>query len=332
MTVYHRLAQAATLFLLLSLFSSFYPAYGATQESEDVLDLSSPSQVNSEMNMSEIGDLGRIQESFNKSKEFANTLVYTYNQRSTYKVRLRTAMDTFLSLPEGEIISIFNFGDDKNFNFVPLKDAQGQNTHMGIIKNIYPGADTNLIIIGISGNSYNFYVRVDDHKSPHLPHLKVFITDDKIEDKLKTTRLSRTALNTGTSSNLNADGNSFRDDLSLDDYLKNIDNTPLRLLHRKQGLDFRYVIYLKGNVISPKAVFDDGYWTYFKMTNEQNLDKIAELPAVMKVSSGVEQPVNTRVVRNYIIAETTGLIWALRINDRVLCIEKELDHPKRILK
>jgi ComB9 competence protein len=323
-----RVAQVLALLIFLSVP---YFASGAKNTEEEVLDLSS-SQMNSTMKISEIGDLGRVQESFNKSKEFSNTLSYQYNERSTFKVRLRTAMDTFLSLPKGEVITIFNFGDDKNFSFVPLKDASGKNTHMGIIKNIHPGADTNLIIIGASGNSYNFYVRVDDHNSSHLPHLKVFVLDPNIESKLKANLRVKVVANATASVSTASAGGVYRDNMNLTDYLRTIDNTPMRLLHRNQDLDFRYKIFMKKNVISPKVVFDDGYWTYFRMTNDDNLDKIAELPVLLKVSSGIEQPVNTRIVRNYIIAETTGMIWALRIDDRVLCVEKLKDQDRSFLK
>jgi len=307
--------------------------------SEDLIDLSD-TQTNSSMQTSpsvtEIGDLARIQEAFNQSKEFQNTMVYQYNKLSTYKVRLRTAMDTLLILPDLESIQIYNFGDDLNFKFSPLKNAKGQNSNMGIIKNIHPGADTNLIIIGSSGNSYNFYLRTDDFSSRFLPHLKVFIEDKDFALKLKSKRSSSILLLTATDAT--PDGNSdtkspsYRDSLDLNDYLKKIDNTPMRVLHRNQNLDFRYVIYKKGNVISPKAIFDDGYWTYFRMSTQSNLDKIAELPVILKVVNGIEQPINTRVVRNYIIAETTGSIFALRVDNRVLCIEKSIDHEKRFIK
>jgi len=317
-------------FLLIALpFSGF---------SGDLIDLSeSPTNSNMQTNLSttDIGDLNRIQAAFNSSKEFQNTLVYQYNNLSTYKVRLRTSMDTLLILPEHESITIFNFADDVNFSFVPLKTTKGENSNMGIIKNLHHGADTNLIIIGESGNSYNFYVRTDDYSSKFLPHLKVFIEDKDFKSKLKKKRNAKTLMSPDSSAGPpSPEGNEagYRSNLDLGDYLRKIDNTPMRLLHRNQDLDFRYIIFKKGNVISPKAVFDDGYWTYFRMATGENLDKVSELPVVLKVINGIEQPVNTRVVRNYIIAETTGATFALRVDNRVLCIEKRVDHEKSFLK
>lgn len=309
----------------------------------DLLDLTE-SETGTNDNMSvksgssgdDIGDLRKIQKAFNSSKEFQNTLVYRYNQLSTYKIRLRTTMDTLLILPKNEVVSVFNLGDDVNFSFVPLKDIQGDNTNMGIIKNLHSGADTNLIVIGCSGNTYNFYLRIDDHQSEFLPHLKVYIEDDNIDEKLRALKaLKISDANTGktppTISSENNNKDNYRDLMELKDYLRKIDNTPMRLLYRNQNLDFRYIIFKKGNVISPKAVFDDGYWTYFRMSTGDNLDKTSELPAILKVVGGIEQPVNSRVVRNYIIAETTGATFALRINDRVLCVEKRIDHQKRFM-
>ncbi len=308
---------------------------------EELIDLSD-TQTNTDMatplGATEIGDLNRIQEAFNDSEAFNNTLIYQYNKRSTYKIRLRTAMDTLLILPVQERILIHNFGDDVNFNFQPLKNGKGNNSNMGIIKNLHSGADTNLIVIGSSGNSYNFYLRIDDHSSNFLPHLKVFVEDKNIISKLKKQRASKLTITTGdttvdpTAVASSNDQTSYRDNLELGDYLKKIDNTPMRLLHRNQDLDFRYTIFKKGNVISPKAVFDDGFWTYFRMSTDDNLDKISELPVILKVVNGVEQPVNSRVARNYLIAETTGSIFALRVDDRVLCIEKTIEHKNAFIK
>ncbi|MBU2645529.1 TrbG/VirB9 family P-type conjugative transfer protein [bacterium] len=329
----YRTPLAAIFFLVFSLSSV------SSAELLDLSDAEPDTQTNTEMHTSseELGDLSRIQKAFNDSKAFQNTLVYEYNALSTYKIRLRTAMDTLIILPEKEVISIFNFGDDVNFAFHPLKDNQGKNTNMGIIKNIHAGADTNLIIIGLSGNSYNFYLRTDDYSSDYLPHLKVFLTDQKISEKLKKARRQkkpRLEQITGDDSEAGraSGADPYRDNMDLSDYLRMIDNTPLKLLDRNQNLDFRYTIFKKGNVIAPMAVFDDGYWTYFRMSSSKNLDKVPELPAVLKVVSGIETPVNTRVVNNYIIAETTGSIFALRIDDRVLCVEKTIDHQKRFIK
>lgn len=315
---------------------SFFLLYASFLSGSEVLDLSETedeSYTNTDMltPAEELGDLSRVQKAFNESKEFQNTLVYEYNPLSTYKIRLRTAMDTLLVLPQKEVITIYNFGDDVNFSFTPLSDEAGRNTNMGIIKNIHAGADTNLIIIGLSGNSYNFYLRTDDYSSSFLPHLKVFLKDSKIKDKLAALKKSKKpglkpVLKDSAIDSSPAQSVLYRDNMDLSDYLRKIDNTPLRILHRHQNLDFRYTIFKKGNVIAPMAVFDDGYWTYFRMSTEPNLDKISELPAVLKVVSGIETPVNTRVVNNYIIAETTGSIFALRIDERVLCVEKTVDH------
>jgi len=341
----NRLSISSRLFFLVIILYLLFPNVsiaatgGPAAPADDLLDLSA-TQTNSDMETTassvDIGDLNRIQEAFNVSKEFQNTLIYKYNPLSTYKIRLRTSMDSLLILPEKEVITIYNFGDDVNFSFSPLKDGTGINTNMGIIKNLNSGADTNLIIIGKSGNSYNFYLRTDDHSSTFLPHLKVFIEDPNIARKLESEKSIQVSVaGAGDSPKSTMSGSavtSYREGMDISDYLRTIDNTPMRLLHLNQNLDFRYVIFKKGNVMSPKAVFDDGYWTYFRLSTDDNLDKVAELPVVLKVVNGIEQPVNTRVVNNYVIAETTGSIFALRVDDRVLCIEKRIEHEKRFLK
>lgn len=272
-----------------------------------------------------IRDLKRIQPAFKESGPKDNTIEYSYDETFTYKVRCRTAMDTQIILPKGEVIAFQKFGEDKNFRFTPIRDENGMNTHMGYIEVRFAGADTNLTLIGESGNIYNFYVRVDDHKSSQLPHFKVFIKDPRFKEKLlelkKPVAKAEQPKTDPVKNSLKRP--EFKTDEEIGDYLRMIDTLPMRKLYTNQNLDFRYVIYLRKNLIAPMAVFDDGYWTYFRMSSRDNLDKVKDLPVVYEVTEGIEQMVNTRVVNNYIIAETLADTWAMRIGNRFLCIEKD---------
>lgn len=77
-------------------------------------------------------------------------------------------------------------------------------------------------------------------------------------------------------------------------------------------------------------VFDDGKYTYFKYNREKALSKF---PYPYKVVDGYDNPINSRVVGNYIIAEDVGKKWTLRLGDEYVCVQKipskkELDEER----
>lgn len=77
-------------------------------------------------------------------------------------------------------------------------------------------------------------------------------------------------------------------------------------------------------------VFDDGKYTYFKYNREKALSKF---PYPYKVVDGYDNPINSRVVGNYIIAEDVNPKWTLRLGEEYVCVQKipskkELDEER----
>lgn len=77
-------------------------------------------------------------------------------------------------------------------------------------------------------------------------------------------------------------------------------------------------------------VFDDGKYTYFKYDREKAISKF---PYPYKVVDGYDNPINSRVVGNYIIAEDVNPKWTLRLGDEYVCVQKipskkELDEER----
>ena len=256
-----------------------------------------------------VDDIKRIQEAFNQSKADSNIIIYKYDLKHTYKVRLRSFMTAVIQLPQWEEIYAFTLGDTNLFQFEVLDKK-----NIGVIKNRFAGADSNLTIIGKTGNIYNFYIRVDNVKSPYLPlnvvyiHAEQPITPSKVslkkpQDPSQTNQKNKT---------------------SVVDYLRDIDSATRRQLESRQDLDLRYTIYINEDMIPPTKVFDDGYWTYFKVGEEKNLDKVEELPALFMVNSeGAEVPANLRVVSGYLVAEQVGSAWVLRQGEKYICIQRD---------
>ncbi|MDZ7551633.1 TrbG/VirB9 family P-type conjugative transfer protein, partial [Helicobacter pylori] len=69
--------------------------------------------------------------------------------------------------------------------------------------------------------------------------------------------------------------------------------------------------------LMPEEIFNDKQFTYFKFDKKLALSKF---PVVYKVVDGYDNPVNTRIVGDYIIAEDVSAKWTLRLGKDYLCI------------
>lgn len=249
-------------------------------------------------------DLQMVQKAFDLSGPRDNTVHFRFHPDSTYKLRLREFMDTTIVLPEGERIKSFSLGESTNFTFVPFTE---DGTTMGNLAKVfatYPGADTNLTIIGNTGRVYSFYLRSDSVRSPHLPHLVAYVDDPdfKIEPGGSNTRKGPIAPE-----------KQHEDD---PEYLRSLG------LVNPETLEYDYEVVSGDGRLAPVRVFSDGHMTYFQF-NAKNLDKVHRLPAVYRVVDGHDSPANTRVVGGTVIAETVSDKWTLRNGDAHLCIHRK---------
>ncbi|WRA90030.1 TrbG/VirB9 family P-type conjugative transfer protein [Helicobacter pylori] len=69
----------------------------------------------------------------------------------------------------------------------------------------------------------------------------------------------------------------------------------------------------------PTQIFNDEQFTYFKFNRSNARSKF---PVVYKVVDGYDNPVNSRVVGDYLIAEDVSNQWNLKLGEAYLCIEK----------
>ncbi|NHB17306.1 TrbG/VirB9 family P-type conjugative transfer protein [Helicobacter pylori] len=69
----------------------------------------------------------------------------------------------------------------------------------------------------------------------------------------------------------------------------------------------------------PTQIFNDEQFTYFKFNRSNARSKF---PVVYKVIDGYDNPVNSRVVGDYLIAEDVSNQWNLKLGKAYLCIEK----------
>ncbi len=69
----------------------------------------------------------------------------------------------------------------------------------------------------------------------------------------------------------------------------------------------------------PTQIFNDEQFTYFKFNRSNARSKFT---VVYKVIDGYDNPVNSRVVGDYLIAEDVSNQWNLKLGKAYLCIEK----------
>ncbi|WP_367691384.1 TrbG/VirB9 family P-type conjugative transfer protein [Helicobacter pylori] len=279
-------------------------------------------------------DLNAIQGSFfdkNRSK-MSNTLNIDYFQGQTYKIRLRYAMATllFFSRP----ISDFVLGDKVGFDAKILES----NDRILLIKPLQIGVDSNISVIDNEGKIFSFYVFSTTFTSSKHPNLQVFIEDKNYYSNafMKPQNKENTLENAPTNDNKPLKEESLKEEKEEtkekeEETITIGDNTNAmkivkkdiqkgyRALKSSQRKWYCLGICSKKSKPSlmPEEIFNDKQFTYFKFDKRLALSKF---PVIYKVVDGYDNPVNTRIVGDYIIAEDVSAKWTLRLGKDYLCI------------
>ncbi|MCQ2682105.1 TrbG/VirB9 family P-type conjugative transfer protein [Helicobacter pylori] len=278
-------------------------------------------------------DLNAIQGSFfdkNRSK-MSNTLNIDYFQGQTYKIRLRYAMATLLFFSKP--ISDFVLGDKVGFDAKILES----NDRILLIKPLQIGVDSNISVIDNEGKIFSFYVFSTTFTSSKHPNLQVFIEDKNYYSnaflKPQKENKENTLENAPTNNKpLKEEKEETKETKAKEEETIIIgDNTNAmkivkkdiqkgyRALKSSQRKWYCLGICSKKSKLSlmPKEIFNDKQFTYFKFDKRLALSKF---PVIYKVVDGYDNPVNTRIVGDYIIAEDVSAKWTLRLGKDYLCI------------
>ncbi|MCQ2715617.1 TrbG/VirB9 family P-type conjugative transfer protein [Helicobacter pylori] len=286
-------------------------------------------------------DLNAIQGSFfdkNRSK-MSNTLNIDYFQGQTYKIRLRYAMATLLFFSKP--ISDFVLGDKVGFDAKILES----NDRILLIKPLQIGVDSNISVIDSEGKIFSFYVFSTTFTSSKHPNLQVFIEDKNYysnaflkpqkENKEKENK-ENTLENAPTNNNKPLKEEPLKEEkeetkekeeetITIGDntnamkIIKKDIQKGYKALKSSQRKWYCLGICSKKSKLSlmPKEIFNDKQFTYFKFDKRLALSKF---PVIYKVVDGYDNPVNTRIVGDYIIAEDVSTKWTLRLGKDYLCI------------
>ncbi|MEJ8580672.1 TrbG/VirB9 family P-type conjugative transfer protein [Helicobacter pylori] len=273
-------------------------------------------------------DLNAIQGSFfdkNRSK-MSNTLNIDYFQGQTYKIRLRYAMATLLSFSKP--ISDFVLGDKVGFDAKILES----NDRILLIKPLQIGVDSNISVIDNEGKIFSFYVFSTTFTSSKHPNLQVFIDDKNYYSNafMKPQNKENTFENAPTNNKpLKAEKEETKekeeetitigDSTNAMKIVKKDIQKGYRALKSSQRKWYCLGICSKKSKPSlmPEEIFNDKQFTYFKFDKKLALSKF---PVIYKVVDGYDNPVNTRIVGDYIIAEDVSAKWTLRLGKDYLCI------------
>ncbi len=279
-------------------------------------------------------DLNAIQGSFfdkNRSK-MSNTLNIDYFQGQTYKIRLRYAMATLLFFSKP--ISDFVLGDKVGFDAKILES----NDRILLIKPLQIGVDSNISVIDNEGKIFSFYVFSTTFTSSKHPNLQVFIEDKNYYSNafMKPQNKENALENAPTNDNKPLKEEPLKvgkeetkekeeetiiigDNTNAMKIVKKDIQKGYRALKSSQRKWYCLGICSKKSKLSlmPEEIFNDKQFTYFKFDKKLALSKF---PVIYKVVDGYDNPVNTRIVGDYIIAEDVSAKWTLRLGKDYLCI------------
>ncbi len=272
-------------------------------------------------------DLNAIQGSFfdkNRSK-MSNTLNIDYFQGQTYKIRLRYAMATLLFFSKP--ISDFVLGDKVGFDAKILES----NDRILLIKPLQIGVDSNISVIDNEGKIFSFYVFSTTFTSSKHPNLQVFIEDKNYySNAFMKPQNKENALENAPTNNKPLKEEPLKEEKEEETITIGDNTNAMKIVKKDIQKGYRALkssqrkwyclgICSKKSKLSlmPEEIFNDKQFTYFKFDKKLALSKF---PVIYKVVDGYDNPVNTRIVGDYIIAEDVSAKWTLRLGKDYLCI------------
>ncbi|QTO94112.1 TrbG/VirB9 family P-type conjugative transfer protein [Helicobacter pylori] len=316
------------LYGVLWAFCWFFSALKADDFLEEANE-TAPAHLNHPMQ-----DLNAIQGSFfdkNRSK-MSNTLNIDYFQGQTYKIRLRYAMATLLFFSKP--ISDFVLGDKVGFDAKILES----NDRILLIKPLQIGVDSNISVIDSEGKIFSFYVFSTTFTSSKHPNLQVFIEDKNYYTNAFIKPQKENQENMAENAPKDAQKNNkplkeekeetkekeeeaiiIGDNTNAMKIIKKDIQKGYKALKSSQRKWYCLWACSKKSKLSlmPEEIFNDKQFTYFKFDKRLALSKF---PVIYKVVDGYDNPVNTRIVGDYIIAEDVSAKWTLRLGKDYLCI------------
>lgn len=256
---------------------------------------------------------GQIQRVWDKAGEDIAAYTTAACSGCTYKVRVREWMVTVIELPRGESIDTIDIGDNRGFQ------VARRGGHRLAVRPVGHGYDTNMVVYGKSGAVYPFYLRAEGFNSTNAPDLLVRLDGLVPGGSMQVADLSTTA---GPGAGPSVQLASLSSALpgippvpAPKDFVREVPFDPSKL--RGWG---EYRLSGSDDSLKPETVFRDDYFTYIRFGDRW---KDIELPTAYVVVDDVDELVNTRVVGETYIIESTRPRITLKSGKSWLCITHE---------
>lgn len=240
-------------------------------------------------------NLNALQRKFfdKKSTGFENNVNIEFTQGKTQKIRTRFAMATTIIFDSP--IQSYILGDEVGFK---VEELPNLNNALAI-KPLLIGIDTSLTVFTLDKKIHTIYLFSTDYKDRNHPSLVVYIKNEKTDnDKISKER----------------------------EKLKKEEEK--NYIHLKEGSaelkikksdiydDYSQKVKEENRWLVAEEVFNDKQFTYFKYTKE----RMPQIPTVYVVIDGQDSPIETRVIGDYIVAETTAKQFTIRLGESYVCV------------
>lgn len=235
-----------------------------------------------------------------KYKGFENTKNLNFENDKTQKIRTRFAMATTLIF-ETDIKS-YILGDSTGFKIEEIPDLPNAIA----VKPLLIGIDTSLTIFTKDNKLHTFYLFSTDYKSNKNPDLIVYIKDEESKKS-----------------------QSEKEEQLAKDYLIIKEGiAEVRVKRSEINRGYKQKAKKANAHLLAEEIFDDKQFTYFKYDKK----KMPQIPSVFVVIDKQDSPIETRVIGDYIIAETTAKQFSIVLGDSYVCVEKMESKNKKPIK
>ncbi|ALV00707.1 MULTISPECIES: TrbG/VirB9 family P-type conjugative transfer protein [Campylobacter] len=246
-------------------------------------------------------NLNALQQRFFQKKYsgYENTLNLDYQPNKTQKIRTRFAMATTLIFETD--ITNYILGDTTGFKVEEIPSMPNAIA----IKPMLIGIDTSLTIFTKDNKLHTFYIFSTDYKNSKDPSLVIYIHDQNSKELIKE-----------------------KQEKLAKDYLIIKEGIAEVRVKKSEIYNHYSQKAKKGDEwLISEEIFNDKKFTYFKYDK----DKMPQVPAIFAVIDKQDSPVETRIIGNYVIAETTAKKFTIKSGDSYVCVER-LDQNKKAKK
>ncbi len=240
-----------------------------------------------------------------------------WSQGSILPIKLRSGMVTMINMPDGEKIADGYLGSPEYFDLEIKGDGSIIITPKASNQG---GADTNLVVMGQSGNKYVFYLRSEPYNSSNITHSMVDVIVDGGVPAYSLGTPSVSGSSGGGLQSIIGKSSKSSNLSGNEDYgwIKSIKVDPTEF---RFDLDI-FVPNPDDYVIAPERVWRDKIFTYIDFGDK--VISMTQRPVVSLLIEGGETPVGFRTDGpngRLMVIESIGDL-VLRSGQRIVCIKK----------